>query len=356
MDKVVVGMSGGVDSSVAALLLKEAGYEVIGVTLRNWRLEGSFEDSFSDIDDAKRVADHIGIQHVLIDCFSDFQRYVMDPFSKAYLQGLTPNPCIVCNRCVKWNQLLSYAKSAGAKYVATGHYSSVIQLENGRYTLQTAQHAEKDQTYMLYQLTQEQLAATLMPLSSYSKPEVRELARRAGLMVAAKPDSQEVCFITDGSYGDYIAKTAGGIDQTEGNFVDSMGNVLGKHKGIFRYTIGQRKGLGIALGQPMFVKEIRPDTNEVVLSDDSSLYTCEVVCANLSFMSIPGLEIGESLSCAAKIRYHHAPQSATITQIASDKLRITFEEPVRASTPGQSAVFYDEHARVIGGGIIQKEG
>jgi len=352
MEKIVVGMSGGVDSAAAAYLLKEAGFEVIGVTLRTWQSDDGSESLCCDIDDARSVAFKLGIDYYPINCTSDFQRYVVDPFAKEYLRGMTPNPCIECNRYVKWDKLLYYARVVGAKYIATGHYASVVKLENGRYTVRKAAHSEKDQTYMLYKLTQEQLAATKMPLGDLSKSEVRQIAKDAGLPVASKPDSQEVCFVTDGSYADYIAETAGQGCPGDGFFVDTDGRVLGKHKGIYRYTIGQRKGLGLALGYPAYVKEIHTDTNEVVVSEEKELYNRELQCRDINWMSIPWLEKGERIRCTVKIRYRHGGQPASVETADNGTVRVTFDEPVRAATPGQSAVFYDEEDRVIGGGII----
>ncbi|MBR4578950.1 MAG: tRNA 2-thiouridine(34) synthase MnmA [Oscillospiraceae bacterium] len=354
MDKVVVGMSGGVDSAVAAYLLKQEGYEVVGVTLRTWRADDGTEGRCCEIDDARSSAARLGIEFLPVNCISDFQRYVVEPFAREYLRGRTPNPCIECNRHVKWEKLLYYAKVVGARYVATGHYASVLRLPNGRYTVKTALHGEKDQTYMLYRLTQEQLSATLMPLGAYSKAEVRRIAAEAGLAVASKPDSQEVCFVTDGSYADYIESTAGDGLPGEGDFVDASGKVLGRHRGIVHYTVGQRKGLGIALGHPAYVKELRPETNEVVLGDEESLYRRELLCEDPCFMSIPGLREGEVLPCAVKIRYRHAPQSAQISLAENGQVKVSFAEPVRAPAPGQSAVFYDDEGCVIGGGVIAK--
>ncbi|MBR7070988.1 MAG: tRNA 2-thiouridine(34) synthase MnmA [Clostridia bacterium] len=353
MDKVVVGMSGGVDSAVAAYLLKKAGYEVIGVTLRTWRADDGSESRCCDIDDARSIANQIGIKYVPVNCTMDFQQYVVEPFTKEYLHGMTPNPCVECNRYVKWEKLLYYAKVFGANHIATGHYASVIQLENGRYTVKTAMHSEKDQTYMLYKLTQDQLAATLMPLGNLSKSEVRRIAKDAGLSVAAKPDSQEVCFVTDGNYADYIEKTAPSDMPGQGMFVDALGNILGKHKGIIHYTVGQRKGLGIALGYPVYVKEIHADNNEIVLSDERSLYRDRILCKELNFMSIPGLKKGETIFCTVKIRYQHSGQTAMIEPTSQDGvIKVSFDQSVRAAAPGQSAVFYDAEGRVIGGGII----
>ncbi|MBR4743752.1 MAG: tRNA 2-thiouridine(34) synthase MnmA [Oscillospiraceae bacterium] len=354
MDKVLVGMSGGVDSAVAALLLKKAGYEVAGVTLRTWEAGEDSDSRCCDIDDAKSAARQIGIDHFTVNCTQDFRKYVVDPFAREYIRGMTPNPCIECNRYVKWDRMMMYAKVVGAKYVATGHYASVVRLDNGRYTVRRAAHSEKDQTYMLYKLTQEQLAATLMPLGGLSKEEVRRIAADAGLPVASKPDSQEVCFVTDGSYADYIEKTAAPDAAGEGNFVDESGNVLGRHRGIIRYTVGQRKGLGIALGHPAYVKEIRAETREVVLGDERSLYRSELLCGDLNFMSIPVIEAGGSVSCSVRIRYRHEGQKAVVAMLDDGTARISFDEPVRAATPGQSAVFYDECGNVIGGGIISR--
>ena len=344
-------MSGGVDSAVAAYLLKEAGYEVVGVTLRTWEADDGSESRCCDIDDARAVANKLGIKYVPVNCTLDFQRYVVDPFSKIYLRGMTPNPCIECNRYVKWDKLLYYAKVVGAKYIATGHYASIVKKDNGRYTVKTAHHSEKDQAYMLYKLTQEQLSATLMPLGSLSKDEVRQIAKEADLPVAGKPDSLEVCFVTDGSYADYIEKAT--PDKTfEGNFVDEAGNVIGCHRGIVHYTVGQRKGLGIALGYPAYVKEIRADKNEVVIGDEQSLYRCEILCHDINFMGVAGMNEGERIGCTVKVRYRHPGQRATVEMIEDDAVKITFEVPVRAATPGQSAVFYDEDGCIIGGGVI----
>ncbi len=352
MDKVVVGMSGGVDSAVAAYLLKNEGYEVIGVTLRVWQADDGSEGRCCDIDDARRAAQSIGIRYIPVNCTSDFNRFVVDPFVKEHIGGRTPNPCVLCNRYVKWDKLLSYAKVSGAKYVGTGHYASVIRLENGRYTVKKALYSEKDQTYMLYRLTQEQLAVTLTPLGGLSKSEVRDIASRAGIPVASKPDSQEVCFVADGSYGDFIAGKTDNL--RDGFFVDEEGNVLGRHRGIFNYTVGQRKGLGLPLGYPAYVKEIRRDKNEVVVSKNDSLYSSQLICDDANFLSICGLNPGEKLRCDAKIRYGHKGRPAVIENAGEGALKVIFDEPVRAAAPGQSAVFYDSGGCVIGGGTIRE--
>ena len=350
--KVVVGMSGGVDSAVAAYLLKKAGYDVIGVTLRVWQSEDGTEGRCCDIDDARSVAYKLKIPYYPINCTGDFQKYVVDPFVSDYINGLTPNPCVECNRFVKWEKLLYYAKVVGAKYIATGHYASVVKTDNGRYTVKKALHAEKDQTYMLYKLTQEQLAATLMPLGELSKTEVRRIAEDAGLSVASKRDSQEVCFVTDGSYAEFISGHVPSYSDEEGSFVDESGKVLGRHNGIIRYTVGQRKGLGIALGYPAYVKEIRAEKNEIVIGDEKSLNSRELFCRDVNFVSIPGLNENDKISCTIKVRYRHNGQPAVIELTNDNLIKITFEEPVKAATPGQSAVFYDDDGCVIGGGVI----
>ena len=353
MQKVVVGMSGGVDSAVAAFLLKEKGYDVTGVTLRVWMSDEGEEGRCCEIDDAALVARKIGIPYHPFNCMSAFNEQVIEPFINSYLDGKTPNPCIECNRYIKWERLMYHAKVLGAELVATGHYAHVLRLNNGRYTVKTAAHAAKDQTYMLYKLTQEQLSHTLMPLGDLSKEEVRKIAADAGIPVADKPDSQEICFVPDGDYADYIVKHSGREIPGPGNFVDEDGNVLGPHKGIIHYTVGQRKGLGIAMGYPIFVKEIRTGTNEVVLSSEESLFGTTVICGEVNFLSIEGLKPGERLRCNAKVRYHHTPAPAYLEALDNGDVKVEFDEPVRAATPGQSSVFYDEDGCVIGGGIIK---
>nr|MCR5421547.1 tRNA 2-thiouridine(34) synthase MnmA [Lachnospiraceae bacterium] len=243
MAKVVVGLSGGVDSAVCAYLLKKEGYEVIGVTLNMQRCEEASYAEDDEKDDALRVAKSLDIPFYRIDCGKEFHDKVSSPFVKGYISGFTPSPCIECNRYVKWQRLIDHADQIGAEYVATGHYSRIIKLDNGRYTVKKAVNTKKDQTYMLYKLTQEQLARTLMPLGEFDKEEVREIAKQAGIPVADKADSQEICFVTDGHYSDYVRENAGFEIDDSGYFTDPEGNILGKHKGIINYTVGQRKGL-----------------------------------------------------------------------------------------------------------------
>ena len=348
MTKVLVGMSGGVDSAVAAYLLKKEGYDVVGVSLRTQ----AGESRCCEIDDARESAMKIGIPFYPLNSIEDFEAKVERPFMDAYLSGRTPNPCVICNRCVKWERLLYYAKVLGADSVATGHYAYVELLENGRYTVKRGAHADKDQSYMLYRLSQEQLGKTIMPLGAFSKDEVRAIAREAGLSVSEKPDSQEICFVTDNDYAGYIEKHCGENMPGEGDFVDENGKVLGRHKGIIHYTVGQRKGLELAMGYPVYVKSIDAVKNEVMICRNEALFEKRVICEDLNFLSIEGLEKGVRLRCFAKVRYHHEAAPAYIEMMEDGRLLIGFDEPVRAAAPGQSAVFYDENGRIIGGGII----
>lgn len=345
-------MSGGVDSAVCAYLLKEQGYDVIGVTLKMWISSPDEISRCCEIDAAREIADKLEIPYYVRNVYDAFSKYVTTPFINDYLGGRTPNPCVECNHYVKWAGMMNAAAFFEADYVATGHYANIIKLDNGRYTVRQADSKMKDQTYMVYKLSQDQLAHTLMPLGNLSKDKVREIAKNAGISVADKPDSQEICFVTDGKYTDYIAKNTDKEIPGEGNFVDEDGNVLGRHKGIIHYTIGQRKGLGIAFGHPMFVKEIRPESNEVVLSEEDALFTKEVFCKDLNFMSIEGIKEGEEIPARVKIRYRHEGEKAVITMHDKDTVRIVFENSVRAATAGQSAVFYDADDCVIGGGRI----
>ncbi len=353
--RVVVGMSGGVDSSVAAFLLKKEGYDVIGVTMQIWQDEDPSRQSenggccgLSAVDDARRVADIIGIPHYVMNFREEFKKSVIDYFVQEYMSGRTPNPCIACNRYVKWESLLEKSLSIGADYIATGHYASCLKLPNGRYALKKAP-SPKDQTYALYNLNQNQLAHTLMPLGGYDKTEIRKIAEEECLPVAHKPDSQEICFIPDHNYAAFISEYTG-MEEKPGNFVNPEGTILGQHKGITHYTIGQRKHLGLSFGYPVFVSEIRPVTNEVVLSSNDNLFKNELIAENLNFMSVEDIE--EPIRVSAKIRYSHKGANAVIEKVGDDKIRCTFEEPQRAPTPGQAVVFYQNDI-VLGGGVIQ---
>lgn len=356
MSKVVVGMSGGVDSSVAAYLLKEQGYDVIGVTMQIWQDEeqAAQEENggccgLGAVDDARRVAAALEIPYYVMNFKKEFKENVIDYFVEEYQNGRTPNPCIACNRYVKWESLLQRSLSIGAEYIATGHYARVVQLENGRYTLRRSATLAKDQTYALYNLTQEQLKRTLMPVGEYTKDEVRAIAEKINLRIANKPDSQDICFVPDGDYAAYIEEEAG-VKVPEGNFVLTDGTVLGRHKGITHYTVGQRKGLGLALGYPAFVLEIRPETNEVVIGTKEESMTTQLRARNLNFMAVEDLT--EPLHVFTKIRYNHKGAWCTIEKTGEDEVLCTFDEPQRAVTPGQAVVFYDGEY-VLGGGTIQ---
>lgn len=355
-EKVVVGMSGGVDSSVAAYLLKEQGYDVIGVTMQIWEDEEQQRTEenggccgLSAVDDARRVADRLEIPYYVMNFKQEFQKKVVDYFVEEYLAGRTPNPCIACNRYVKWESLLKRSMEIGADYIATGHYARIAKLPNGRFAIRNSVTARKDQTYALYNLTQFQLAHTLMPIGEYEKDQVRRIAQEAGLPVAAKPDSQDICFVPDGDYAAFLKKKAGERMPGEGDFVTRDGTVLGKHKGITHYTIGQRKGLGLSMGEPVFVSELRPKTNQVVVGEETQVFKKELLCGHLNFMGMEDLE--EPRKVWAKVRYAHKGQWCRIERQGRDLIRAEFEEPVRAITPGQAVVFY-EGEYVLGGGII----
>lgn len=355
--KVVVGMSGGVDSSVAAWLLKQQGYEVIGVTMQIWQDEEELVQQenggccgLSAVDDARRVAWQLDIPYYVMNFKREFKANVMDYFVEEYLHGRTPNPCIACNRYVKWESLLKRSLDIGADYIATGHYARVELLDNGRYALRQSATAAKDQTYALYNLTQEQLAHTLMPVGAYTKDEIRRMAEEIDLQVAHKADSQEICFIPDHDYAKFIEENAESVPGP-GNFVDMDGNVLGRHEGITHYTVGQRKGLNLSMGRPVFVVEIRPETNEVVIGESEDVFTDTLTCDRLNWMAIDGLH-GKELQVTAKIRYSHRGAPCLIREAGDGLVECRFLEKVRAVTPGQAVVFYDGEY-VVGGGTIR---
>ncbi len=353
--KVVVGMSGGVDSSVAAYLLKEQGYDVIGVTMQIWQDESQeqIEDNggccgITAVDDARRVAMQLDIPYYVMNFKNEFKKNVIDYFTDEYIHGRTPNPCIACNRHVKWESLLKRSLEIGADCIATGHYARIAQLENGRYAIRNSVTAKKDQTYALYNLTQEQLSHTLMPVGDYNKDEIRAIAEKIGIQVAHKPDSMEICFVPDNDYAGFITRETGYVSRP-GNFVDLHGNILGTHKGIIHYTVGQRKGLGLAMGHPVFVVAIRPETNEVVIGENDDVFSTKLYANNINLMSVDKIE--EPIRARAKIRYSHEGADCTIQMADDGLLECVFDEKQRAVTPGQALVIYDGDY-VLGGGTI----
>lgn len=345
-------MSGGVDSSVSALLLKEKGYDVTGVTLL---LKGKLIDnpnsscgSQSDVEDAKTVCQKLGIEHITMDLSDLFAEKVVDDFIKTYISGRTPNPCIECNSFIKFGKMLDKALEMGYDFIATGHYARVEKLDNGRYTIKRPADKSKDQTYVLYRLTQHQLAHTIFPLSDYSKPQIREIAEKAGLINSRKPDSQDICFIPDGDYASFI-ESYSGYKSEEGNYTDINGNIIGRHKGMIHYTIGQRKGLGVTFGKPMFVRSINAENNEVMLCEEKGLYTSELLANSLNFVAVE--RIDGKMKINAKTRYSQREEPATV-EVSGDIAKVTFDKPQRAFTSGQSVVFYDGDTVVGGGKII----
>jgi len=352
---VVTGMSGGVDSSVAAYLLKEQGYNVIGVTMHLWQdkdteVSGNADRmcGISAIEDAGRVAGQLNIPYHVMDFKDEFYNKVVRYFIEEYKKGCTPNPCIACNKYIKWEALLKASMELGADYIATGHYARIIKLANGRYTVGRSAAGQKDQTYVLYNLGQNQLAHTLMPNGEYTKKEIRDIAQKAGLSVAQKSESQDICFIPGHDYAGFIEKETG-QKCIKGNFVDEEGNVLGIHKGIENYTIGQRKGLNLPARQPYYVKKIIPGTREIVLGDAESVFTDTVYANSINYMATGGLE--EPCRLEAKIRYAHAGAECEVIPLEDGIIKCRFDEKQRAVTPGQAIVLYKD-GYVFGGGRI----
>lgn len=351
-------MSGGVDSSITAALLKEEGYEVVGVTMQIWpsdqpnvEAEGSC-CSLSAVDDARRVADILDIPYYVMNFRDLFAEKVIEPFCNAYVEGRTPNPCIACNRHIKFDGFLKKVKALGADYMATGHYAKIFyDDERARYCLAKAVDDNKDQTYALYGFTQDQLAHTLMPLGNYTKPQIRELAAKLGLKrVANKPDSQEICFVPNNDYKEFLDER--GITIKPGPFLDTQGNKIGTHQGIAYYTIGQRKGLGVTFGKPMFVVKIDPKKNAVVLGEHHEVFGEQLITDDNNFILVPDLK--EPMAVKAKIRYSAPPADAVISPLSDGQVQVVFDQPQRAITPGQAIVYY-KHDLVVGGGTILKQ-
>lgn len=353
-EKVMVGMSGGVDSSVCAALLLQRGYDVSGVTLRLYDGEdynaGKTRTccSLSDVEDARAVCMRIGIPHYAFNFKDAFQKDVIEDFVNEYIMGLTPNPCIECNRHIKFDAMLERAKVLGYDKIATGHYASVKQNENGRYLLCRAADISKDQTYVLYSMTQEQLSHTLFPLGTLTKPQVRKIAEENGFVNAAKPDSQDICFVPDGDYAGFIERYTGST-YPDGDFLDENGIVIGRHKGVIFYTIGQRRGIGTGFGKPMYVIGKNADNNTVTLGESELLFTDTLYADNLNWIAF---EYPESeFKCRAKTRYRQTEQPCTVYPQGRNTVRVVFDEKIRAVTPGQHVVFYDGDI-VLGGGVI----
>lgn len=356
-ERVVCAMSGGVDSSVSAALLKQQGFEVIGLFMRSGvsgaQTTGEKQGccSVEDAMDARRISDSLGMPFYALNMEEEFKG-VMDYFVEAYAMGETPNPCVQCNKLLKFGHLLEFAKSVGARAVATGHYAQVHEL-NGRLTLYRPKDRDKDQTYVLFVLSQYQLSNTVFPLGSLTKPEVRELAEEFGFRrVAGKKDSVEICFVPD-NYRNWLDGKLPKV--IPGNFVDREGAIMGKHEGIHRFTIGQRRGLGVSFGKPVYVVAIEPESGHVVLGDAEELLKRDLVASKAEWLSLEPLAKDEERRCFAQIRYNHGAQAATMIGISEDRFAVRFDDPERSITPGQAVVCYDEKDEyVLAGAWIER--
>ncbi|MGL5973030.1 MAG: tRNA 2-thiouridine(34) synthase MnmA [Oscillospiraceae bacterium] len=339
--KVVLGLSGGVDSSVSAYLLKKQGYDVTGVFFIMSDLHPPM------VEDAKKCAKFLDIPLIPLDLRDIFTSSVINPFIELYNKGLTPNPCTLCNPNVKFNTLLSYANEHNIDHIATGHYADLIN-KDGRYTLKTPKSEKKDQTYMLYGLSQEVLSKIIFPLSGYIKEDVRKLAKEIGLFTADKPDSQDICFVKDNDYAGYIENSYG--QSKIGNFISPDNKILGQHKGIVHYTVGQRKGLGVALGKPCFIKKINGDTGDIHLAFEGDNLTSSITVKNINYVYLE--DITDPIDIYVKIRSTAKPVLSTVSKIDSDKLLVKFKNLEKIPSAGQAAVFYKDNL-LVAGGIIE---
>ena len=350
MKKVMIAMSGGVDSAVTAHLIRNAGYDAIGATVTMFdRADPRFaSEPNNDIADAKKVADIVGIEHYVYDYSKEFSSEVIGDFISSYLGGSTPNPCIVCNKKIKFGKLLEAANDLGCSHIASGHYAIIERDTSGRFLLKKGKDSKKDQAYVLWSLSQYELGHTLLPLGEFSKDGVRKIAEEMGFVNSRKKESQDICFIPDGDYVSFLSRYTG-MDFPSGNYIDTDGNILGKHTGAVRYTTGQRNGLGIALGQPMYVcgKDMRANT--VTLGLESKLFSSSLQASNINFIAFDKLD--SPIKIEAKIRYSHNTAKATLEQTSETSFHLEFDTPQRAITKGQSVVVYDGDY-VLGGGII----